>query len=98
MKGEIVLDSSDLADEIAERVLKAVLPLLDEGRRRDNGDLVDVQRLAVWLGVTKQWVYERVHGNDIPHFKVGKYPRFRRHDIEMWLERRRRGPKSLEGR
>ena len=39
-----------------------------------------------YLHVSHQWVYERVHLKEIPHIKMGKFPRFRKSEIDRWLE------------
>ena len=44
------------------------------------------EELASYLKVNKQWVYQKVHSKGIPHFHVGKYPRFRKSIIDKWLE------------
>jgi len=50
-------------------------------------ELMDVRSLASFLGVEPSWVYKQVRQSGIPFFKVGKYTRFRRSDIERWIER-----------
>jgi len=54
--------------------------------------LVDVDRLAAYLGVKKTWIYDRTGTsapNRIPHFKIGKYIRFdiQSEEFKMWLQR-----------
>jgi excisionase family DNA binding protein len=43
-----------------------------------------VETLAEYLDVEKDWVYS--HIKEIPHFKVGRFPRFRKTEIDKWLE------------
>ncbi len=51
------------------------------------GDTIfSVETLAKYLQVSKQWVYERVHLKEIPHIKMGKFPRFKKREIDIWLE------------
>ena len=49
-------------------------------------------QVAELLGVRPQWVYDRL--TDMPHFRVGRYVRFRLSDLEEWLEAQRQGPGS----
>jgi len=42
--------------------------------------------LAAYLDVNPSWIYKQVSFNDIPYFKIGKYPRFRKKEIEKWIE------------
>lgn len=56
--------------------------------------LLDVQEVAEILKVPVSWVYERTRRRGIerlPHLKVGKYVRFRRSEIEGYLETLRGG-------
>jgi excisionase family DNA binding protein len=53
--------------------------------------ILTVQEVAEMLRVPVSWVYERVRrdGSDrLPHFKLGKYVRFRASAISEWLEHR----------
>jgi len=59
----------------------------------ENGEIVDelltVSEVATALKVPVSWVYERTRrsGTDqIPHFKLGKYLRFRWSTVQKWLE------------
>ena len=51
--------------------------------------LLTVSEVAAALRVPVSWVYERTRrsGTDqIPHFKLGKYLRFRWSTVREWLE------------
>ena len=56
--------------------------------------LLDVAQAAALLGVPKSWVYVRVESCacDLPHFRVGRYLRFRSSELFAYLEQNRRGP------
>ena len=52
-------------------------------------ELLTVSDVAAALKVPVSWVYERTRrsGTDqIPHFKLGKYLRFRWSTVREWLE------------
>jgi excisionase family DNA binding protein len=52
-------------------------------------ELLTVTDIAAFLHVPKSWVYERTRrrgAERLPHIKVGKYLRFRLHEIERFLE------------
>jgi len=56
--------------------------------------LLTVHEVAELLRVPVSWVYERTRRRGIerlPHLKIGKYLRFRLHEIESYLESLRRG-------
>ena len=57
------------------------------GNGKHEDDIVfDVQRLAEYLAVSKQWIYERSHLKEIPHIKKQGLLRFRKKDIDKWLD------------
>ncbi len=47
-------------------------------------ELMDVKGLADYLKVKASWIYEKIHTKEIPFKKIGKFPRFRRKDIDLW--------------
>ncbi len=76
---------NQLADAVSQKVLERLRPLLankDNGKDRSN--LLSVEGLAEYLDVEKDWVYS--HIKEIPHSKVGRFPRFRKAEIDKWLE------------
>jgi excisionase family DNA binding protein len=57
-------------------------------------DLLDVDELAALLKVPPSFVYDkcrRAERNPLPFLRCGKFLRFRRSDVEAWLELRRQG-------
>jgi excisionase family DNA binding protein len=85
VKAELTLDTQELARQITQEVVKAITPLLRKGASTED-PLFTVKTLAKYLGVSDQWVDERVHLCEIPFIKVGKFPRFRKSDIDRWLD------------
>ena len=52
-------------------------------------ELLTVSEVAAALKVPVSWVYERTRRSgteQIPHFKLGKYLRFRWSTVRKWLE------------
>ena len=47
--------------------------------------IMDVDELAAYLKVNSTWVYKQVQFKSIPHFHAGRYPRFKRKEIEAWI-------------
>ncbi len=57
---------------------------------RSSDLLLTVSEVARLLKVPKSWVYDHVRPSAqplLPHAKLGKYLRFRRQDIEDFLDR-----------
>jgi len=83
MKAEIKIETEQLGNEIVKRVLDG----LKTQRSEESEDtLFTVETLAEYLQVSKQWIYERVQFKEIPHIKVGKFLRFKKSEIDKWLD------------
>ena len=89
MRMRIETEPQDI-EPIAQRVSEILKPLIlrsDRGNGNDdNHQIFDVKGLAEYLHVTPSWVYKQVSLKVIPYFKAGKYSRFRRRDIDKWVE------------
>ena len=53
----------------------------------DPDRLLNARELAYTLGVPETWVREHTRAGNIPHVRLGRYARYRREDVEAWLER-----------
>lgn len=84
MKAEVHIDTQELEEGITRRVIQALKPLL-QGRPEDD-TIFTVSTLAEYLHVSDQWVYERVHLKEIPYIKMGKFPRFRKSEVDRWMD------------
>jgi excisionase family DNA binding protein len=85
VKVEVHFDPNELAASIARAVVQEIKPLLGKATDEDES-LFTVKTLAEYLQVSQQWVYERIQHNEIPHIKLGKFPRFKKSDINHWLD------------
>jgi excisionase family DNA binding protein len=84
MKAE--LESQDI-EAIAYRVVELLEPKLSgNGKQREEDIIFDVKGLSQYLKVNESWVYKRVSVKAIPYFKNGKYTRFRKKDIDRWID------------
>ena len=50
-----------------------------------TGWLLTASEVAELLGVPKSWVYEQSRTGRIPTVTLGRYRRYRREAIEVWL-------------
>ncbi len=82
---KIEIDNSQLINDIVDRVVERLKPLLSISRNSQDNELMDVNGLAAYLNVNKQWIYDKTHLGIIPYYKVGKYPRYRKSKIDEWL-------------
>ncbi len=53
--------------------------------------LLDAQRLADALGMTRRWVYAQVEENGLPAYKLGRALAFELSAVRAWLAQRRVG-------
>jgi len=80
---EIQIDENDI-----ERIAAKIHSMLQGSTLGTNHlatIIMDVEELAGHLRVDKSWVYKQVQLKSIPHFHAGKYPRFKRKDIDSWI-------------
>jgi excisionase family DNA binding protein len=85
---KIELEKADI-QSIAEQVVKMLEPLLASDCNDGKMDeILNVEELANYLKVKPPWVYRKIYTGEIPHYKVGKYPRFRKSKIDEWLDER----------
>ncbi len=83
---EIRLNIPDeLIEEITHRVVNKLKPLLAKQSDPDSDVIFDVKGLCEYLKVSDKWVYDRTHFNEIPYIKIKGLLRFRKKDIDRWL-------------
>jgi len=83
---KIEIDDTVLIDTIVEKVVEKLKPLLNNSHDSKDNELMDVKGLAEYLKVKESWVYEKIHTKQIPFQKAGRFPRFRKKNIDKWLE------------
>jgi excisionase family DNA binding protein len=47
--------------------------------------LLTPAEVAELLAVTRRWVEDATRRGDIPHIRLGRFPRYRRETIDEWL-------------
>jgi len=53
--------------------------------RRPTEEVMTAREVAVLLRVTPGWIYAATRRNEIPHVRLGRYVRYRRSAIEVWM-------------
>lgn len=95
MKSE--LEEKDI-EAIAEKVAEKLRPVLcGKGKDAAEDTIFDVPGLADYLKVDPSWVYKQVSFKAIPHFKNGKYTRFRKSAIDKWIDSQTISPCQRSG-
>ena len=85
------IDQRDI-EAIAKKVLEFLLPLIPSTNQEDR--VFDKQSLAEYLHVDISWIDKQITKRAIPFFKAGKYTRFKKSQIDQWIEIRRIDPIS----
>lgn len=86
------LESQDI-EAIANRVAERLMPMLSGNSKQKEDDIIfDVQGLAEYLKIDKSCVYKWVSLKSIPYFKSGKYVRFRKKDVDRYIDSRKIPP------
>jgi excisionase family DNA binding protein len=78
----------ELISAIVDGVVARLKPILTGLQKNPSlvDDLMGVDELGKYLGgVSRDWIYQRTAGNEIPFVKVGRMIKFRRSDIDRWL-------------
>ena len=55
-------------------------------------ELMSLQEVASYLGMAERTIYMWAQNGKVPAFKLGAAWRFRKSDIDAWLETQRTGP------
>ena len=73
---------------IAEKVIEKLKPVLSgNGKQAGNDELFNIQDVCNYFKVSKQWVYERTHLNEIPFYKIDGHLRFKKLELDKWLQK-----------
>lgn len=60
-----------------------------QGSNEENSSLLNVPDIAGYLKVQRSTIYSLVETKQIPHYRVGRQIRFKKPEIEKWLEERK---------
>ena len=85
------------------------MPAGDRTESRTEGDTLDhfgtlgerlltAREVAGYLNISKITIYDWAQKGKIPAFRLGHHWRFRRSEIEEWLDQNRQGPVLGGGR
>ena len=61
------------------------------------GDILTIKEVAEYLKVTERTLYRLAQEGGIPAFKVGSSWRFKRTDIDEWIEGQKTGSNRRDG-
>ncbi|MCX5806594.1 MAG: hypothetical protein NT010_11095 [Proteobacteria bacterium] len=75
-----ILEPEDI-QAIAEKVIELIRPLLSQNKPSES--IMDKKGLSEYLQVDVSWIDKNLY--QLPHFKAGKYVRFRQVNIDKWI-------------
>lgn len=81
----IQIDETDI-ERIALKVCSMLQGATPASDKQADSIIMTVEELAELLKVKPTWIYKQVQFKSIPHFHAGKYPRFKRKEIEAWIQ------------
>ena len=59
--------------------------------------LIGVKEMSEAYGLPVSWIYSKAQAGMLPHYRIGKYVRFRPSEIEAWLDRNHRAESINKG-
>jgi type I restriction-modification system DNA methylase subunit len=68
---------------IAEKVIDMIRPLL-LSKNKPSDSIMDKKGLSEYLKVDVSWIDKNLYA--LPHFKAGKYVRFKQGHIDKWVD------------
>ncbi len=82
---KLEINDSALVAEIVKKVVEQIAPLIKHNPKNSGNELMTVEEVANYLKVKTSFIYDKVHKREIPFHKCGKFPRFRKKFIDIWL-------------
>jgi excisionase family DNA binding protein len=80
------LEPQDI-EAIAQRVSELIRAILFNVKRPNDKEVIfDTKGLAEYLHINSSWINKQVSFKAIPYFKMGKYNRFKKTEIDRWTE------------
>ena len=67
---------------------------MEETRKIGDQEFLTLAELAQRLNMKPKTLYIRVSEGDLPYYRIGRLIRFRRDEIDRWLESQRAGAKE----
>jgi len=59
-------------------------------------EFFNIKELSEYLGIKKSFLYSRVEKKEIPHYRVGRLVRFKKSEIDPWMEEFKSEPLDLQ--
>ncbi|MGD0917119.1 MAG: helix-turn-helix domain-containing protein [Thermodesulfobacteriota bacterium] len=53
-------------------------------------EFLNIKEVSEYLGMKKSTLYFYVENGDIPHYRIGRLIKFKKHDIDQWMVENKR--------
>ncbi len=63
-----------------------------------DNTFLDVNQTSSYLNVKRSFIYSLVEAEEIPHYRLGRLIRFRKTDLEEWMENHRCATSTAESK
>ncbi|HQJ95442.1 MAG TPA: helix-turn-helix domain-containing protein [Syntrophorhabdaceae bacterium] len=77
--------------EITQKIVEMLKPYLQISSKQEDA-IYDKAGVAEYLHVDVSWINKQITLRAIPYIKMGKYTRFKKSDIDRWLEKKKVEP------
>jgi len=78
---------------LAKELLRELRPILKGSEETSANDFIfDIKQLSEYLNVPVTWIYRQTSDHNIPYYKLGRYNRFKKSEIDEWLETQKVNP------
>ena len=86
------LEKEDLT-AIAKEVSALLAPLIKKTAQGSGNDTIfNLKELSEYIKLPKSWIYRQTSERTIPFIKAGRYVRFKKYEIDKWLEEKSVNP------
>ena len=55
-------------------------------KEKDLREFLTIDEVSEYLGIKKSSLYSKVERQEIPYYKVGRLVRFKKSDVDLWME------------
>ena len=70
------------------------LTLRDSATRNELLSFLTTEEVLTYLKVTPRTIYRLIRTGELPAVRIGRQWRFRRHDLDRWLDRQQHSASS----
>ena len=53
---------------------------------RNFHEYLKIEDISAYLNIKSKTLYAMVESGDIPHYRIGRLIRFKREDVDLWME------------